>query len=169
MSELSADIVTEITGANVRRAIPYTYRRGREAPPIEDFYVGQVDHSDPILITPGMIGNCAAATKDRNPIHIEDDIAQAVLTLGLVSARLANNFPGVGTVITGINVRLVQKVRIGDELKIDLTVEKITLEKGNLAVGTIVRNQRGEDVLTGSIFVKLPGQSNSAGNGNGQG
>src|SRR3990170_4981276 len=71
----------------------------------------------------------AEATGDRNPVHFDDDyaartpfkgrIVHGMLTAGLISALLAGELPGPGTIYLEQHLRFLQPVRIGDAITAD--------------------------------------------------
>lgn len=74
----------------------------------------------------------AAATGDRNPIHFDDAyaaqtrfggrIAHGLLVGGIISALLANDLPGPGTVYLGQTLRFLAPVRPGDLVRCEVEV-----------------------------------------------
>ncbi len=110
----------------------------------------------------------AAVSGDVNPVHLDEEfaagtqfkgrIAHGMYTGGLVSAALAMELPGPGTVYIGQDFRFERPVRIGDTLTVELTVEELLPEKKFVKIRTVVLNQAGKPVLSGTATVMAPAQ-----------
>ncbi|MCG3168956.1 MAG: (R)-specific enoyl-CoA hydratase [Pseudomonadales bacterium] len=110
----------------------------------------------------------AAVSGDVNPVHLDEEfaagtqfkgrIAHGMYTGGLVSAALAMELPGPGTVYIGQDFRFERPVRIGDTLTVELTVEELLPEKKFVKIRTVVLNQAGKPVLSGMATVMAPAQ-----------
>jgi 3-hydroxybutyryl-CoA dehydratase len=85
----------------------------------------------------------ALATGDRNPIHFDDDyaaetrfggrIAHGMLVGGLISALLADELPGPGTIYLGQELRFRAPVRPGDQVRCEVEVTEIDGRRVTLA------------------------------------
>ena len=74
----------------------------------------------------------AAASGDRNPVHFDDDyaagttfggrIAHGILTASFLSAVIANDLPGPGSIYLGQTLRFRRPVRPGDDVRVVLEV-----------------------------------------------
>jgi 3-hydroxybutyryl-CoA dehydratase len=109
----------------------------------------------------------AAASKDNNPIHIDQEfakktglggtVAHGMLILAYVSAYMTDNF-GLNWLNSGlINIRFKSPARPGDTLQIS---GKITGLENNEAYKTIrcdilCQNQQGEPVIVGETKVRI--------------
>lgn len=110
----------------------------------------------------------AAVSGDVNPVHLDEEfaagtqfkgrIAHGMYTGGLVSAALAMELPGPGTIYIGQELRFERPVRIGDTLTVELTVEELIPEKKFVKIRTVVLNQSGKPVLSGMATVMAPTQ-----------
>ncbi len=108
----------------------------------------------------------AQACGDANPIHLDDAyaattpfgrrIAHGMLTASLVSAVLANDLPGPGTVYLGQDLKFKAPVFIGDT--ITATVECIAYreDKRIATFKTTCTNQDAKVVLEGEAVVIAP-------------
>jgi 3-hydroxybutyryl-CoA dehydratase len=77
----------------------------------------------------------ALATGDRNPIHFDDAyaaetrfggrIAHGMLVGGLISALLADELPGPGTIYLGQELRFRAPVRPGDRVRCEVEVTEV--------------------------------------------
>lgn len=108
----------------------------------------------------------ATASGDNNPIHLDDTyaattqfgrrIAHGMLTASLISAVLANDLPGPGSIYLGQEVKFRAPVYIGDT--ITTTVELIAYreDKRIATFKTTCINQDGTLVLEGEAVVLAP-------------
>ena len=104
----------------------------------------------------------AKVTGDFNPVHIDEEaaaksrfggrIAHGMLSGGLVSAAIANNLPGEGSIYLAQTMRFTAPVRIGDTITVSLTVLEL-LSKKRVRLATLCRNQNGETVLDGEATI----------------
>jgi 3-hydroxybutyryl-CoA dehydratase len=118
------------------------------------------------LITAAMIENFAAATGDTNAIHLDDEfakttrfgrrIAHGLLTGGLISAVLANDLPGPGTVYLGQRLTFKAPVFIGDSITAHVEVTAYRDTKRIATFNTVCINQAGVTVLEGEATVLAP-------------
>lgn len=110
----------------------------------------------------------AAVSGDRNPVHLDAEyaagtlfkerIAHGMFSGALVSAAIACELPGPGTIYLGQNLRFTRPVKLGDRLRVDLEVlEK--LPKNRVRIATRVFNQNDEQVVDGEAEVLAPKQS----------
>lgn len=108
----------------------------------------------------------AEATGDRNPVHLDEvfarntrfggRIAHGMLVASFISAVLADELPGPGTIYLGQSLRFITPVRIGDEITTRVEVLEIISEKSRARLSTVCRNQDGITVLEGEATVLLP-------------
>ncbi|MBN7796686.1 MaoC family dehydratase [Parahaliea mediterranea] len=110
----------------------------------------------------------AAATGDVNPVHLDPDyaastpfgepIAHGMLTGGLISAALALEMPGPGTVFLGQSLRFRAPVKPGDTVTIELTVTEKRSRRQWVSIDCRAVNQHGKVVASGSAEVMAPGE-----------
>lgn len=108
----------------------------------------------------------AAVSGDRNPVHLDaayaattpfkGQIAHGMFTGALISAALAMDLPGPGTVYLGQNLSFRKPVMIGDELTVILEVTAKHESKPIVTLGCTVTNQDGKIVATGEATVMAP-------------
>ena len=89
----------------------------------------------------------ALATGDRNPIHFDDAyaagtrfggrIAPGLLVGGLISALLASELPGPGSIYLGQELRFRAPVRPGDAVRCEVEVTERD-ERGRVTLATRV-------------------------------
>ena len=107
----------------------------------------------------------ARVSGDRNPVHIDEEwanasffrgrIAHGILIGGLISAAIGMQLPGPGTIYLSQTLKWLAPVRPGDELTATVTVREIVAERNRVVLDTVV--MRGEDlVLTGEALVMPP-------------
>jgi acyl dehydratase len=108
----------------------------------------------------------AAISGDVNPLHLDDDfaantrfgrrIAHGMITGALVSAALALELPGPGTVYLSQDLRFRLPVHPGDSISVELTVTEKQERRGLVRLDCNVVNQDGKRVATGAAEVIAP-------------
>lgn len=136
--------------------------------PYPDLEVGQQAHSIR-LVTARDIQLFALASGDFNPLHLDPDyaaatefgecIAHGMFTGALVSAVLANQLPGPGTIYLGQELRFRLPVRIGDTLETRVTVTGKQDRGRRVTLECEVVNQHGKRVVTGVATVMAPAEA----------
>lgn len=107
----------------------------------------------------------AAVSGDNNPVHLDaafaaetmfkERIAHGMFTGALISAAIACNLPGPGTIYLGQQLKFTRPVKLGDTLTVKLEVlEK--LPKNRVRIATRVYNQDGKQVVDGEAEVLAP-------------
>ena len=107
----------------------------------------------------------ATVSGDVNPVHLDEEfaattpfkgrIAHGMLSGALISAAIACELPGPGTIYIGQEMSFLRPVRLGDEIRIELEVlEKLPKNRGRIA--TRVLNQEGKKVVDGVATVMAP-------------
>jgi 3-hydroxybutyryl-CoA dehydratase len=109
----------------------------------------------------------AELTGDRNPVHLDEEyaattrfgrrIAHGMLGASLVSAVLANELPGRGSVYLSQTLRFTAPVFLGDTVTARVTVKHVREDKPVVTLETVCTNQRGERVVEGEAVVLAPG------------
>ena len=89
-------------------------------------------------ITDEMIQSFANLTGDTNPVHLDDTyaagtrfgrrIAHGMIAAGLISATLANDLPGPGTVYVSQTLEFKRPVYPGDTITTTVEVKNIRLK-----------------------------------------
>ncbi|MFL6333903.1 MAG: MaoC family dehydratase [Pyrinomonadaceae bacterium] len=108
----------------------------------------------------------AELTGDRNPVHLDEEyaastrfgrrIAHGMLGASLISAVLANELPGRGTVYLSQTLRFTAPVFLGDTVTARVTVKAVREDKPVVTLETVCTNQRGERVVEGEAVVLVP-------------
>jgi len=108
----------------------------------------------------------AGITGDFNPAHVNEAyakntffktrIAHGMLTAGFISAIIANQLPGPGTIYLKQDISFLAPVRIGDTITARVEVLELTPEKNRVRLKTTCSNQDGVMVLSGEGLVSPP-------------
>jgi len=119
------------------------------------------------VISDQMIRDFAAVTGDTNPVHLDDSyaagtrfgrrIAHGMIAAGLISATLANDLPGPGTVYLGQTLKFKLPVFMGDAVTATVEVTAVRPDKPIVTLATVCSNQDGEIVLEGEATVMVTG------------
>jgi len=113
----------------------------------------------------------AAVSGDVNPVHLDADfaagtvfgerIAHGMLTGAFISAALAMELPGPGTIYLGQSLRFRLPVKIGDTLTVTLEVTDKQDRRNIVTLDCRAHNQAGKLVATGTAEVIAPAQKMS--------
>lgn len=108
----------------------------------------------------------AAVSGDTNPVHLDEAfaattqfegrIAHGMLTGAYVSAALALNLPGPGSIYLGQTLKFRAPVRIDDTLTIKLEVTEKNDRRKQATISCTVLNQHGKKVATGEATALPP-------------
>ena len=115
------------------------------------------------MITDEDVRAFAAVSGDENPIHLDEDfavntpfgkrIAHGMLSASLISAVLANDLPGHGSIYMGQTLKFVAPVFIGDEITARVTVTSVRDDKPIAKLETVCVNQHNEIVIKGEATI----------------
>jgi len=118
------------------------------------------------LVTNREVELFAAVSGDHNPVHLDPEYAQTtqfgeciahgMLTGAFISAAIAMELPGPGTIYLGQNLQFRSPVLLGDTLTVALEVTAKHDSKPWVTISTVVRNQNGKDVAKGEATVMAP-------------
>lgn len=107
----------------------------------------------------------AEVTGDRNPVHLDDRfarqtrfgrrIAHGMLGASLISAVLANELPGPGTIYLSQTLQFTAPIYLNDTVTVHVTVTKIREDKPIVTLETLCINQHGEIVIRGEAVVLI--------------
>jgi 3-hydroxybutyryl-CoA dehydratase len=119
------------------------------------------------IITDEMIRLFAALTGDTNPVHLDDDyaagtrfgrrIAHGMIAAGLISATLASDLPGPGTIYLSQTLQFKAAVFPGDTITTTVEVKHVRPDKPIVTLSTVCINQDDVVVLEGEAVVLVSG------------
>jgi len=102
-------------------------------------------------------------TGDHNPLHFDQEharrtrfgqpISHGMLTGSLFSPIIAHQLPGEGAIYLSQSLKFLAPVFAGDTITAELTVTRVREDRQIITLEGIVRNQRGEVVITGESVV----------------
>jgi 3-hydroxybutyryl-CoA dehydratase len=114
-------------------------------------------------ISDEMIRAFADLTGDTNPVHLDEAyasttrfgrrIAHGMIAAGLISATLANDLPGPGTVYLSQTLQFKAPVYPGDTITATVEVKSTRPDKPIVTLNTICTNQENKVVLEGEAVV----------------
>lgn len=114
-------------------------------------------------ITDEMIRGFADLTGDTNPVHLDDvyaqttrfgrRIAHGMIAASLISATLANDLPGPGTVYLSQTLQFKAPVFPGDIITTTVEVKSVHPDKPIVTLTTFCKNQDDKVVLEGEAVV----------------
>ncbi len=114
-------------------------------------------------ITDEIIQSFADLTGDHNPLHLDDSyaastrfgrrIAHGMLAAGLISATLANDLPGPGTIYLSQSLQFKAPVYPGDTITATVEVKALRPGKPLVTLATTCTKQDGTVVLEGEAVV----------------
>ena len=121
------------------------------------------------LITNQEVEAFAAISGDHNPLHLDPEyaattafgecIAHGMLTGALISAAIAMQLPGPGSVYLSQNIQFRAPVMLGDTLTVTLTVTHKHAKRPWVTLQCEVANQEGKAVAKGEAQVAAPPES----------
>ena len=114
-------------------------------------------------ISDEMIRSFANLTGDTNPVHLDEvyaagtrfgrRIAHGMIAAGLISATLANDLPGPGTVYLSQTLQFKAPVYPGDTITTTVEVKNVRPDKPIVTLSTTCTNQENKVVLEGEAVV----------------
>ena len=118
------------------------------------------------LITNQEVEAFAAISGDHNPLHLDPDyaattpfgecIAHGMLTGALISAAIAMQLPGPGSVYLNQSLQFRAPVFLGDTLTVTLEVTEKHVKRPWVTLSCTVENQDGKAVAKGEAQVAAP-------------
>ena len=108
----------------------------------------------------------AGITGDFNPAHVNEvyakntffktRIAHGMLTAGFISAIIANQLPGPGSIYLKQDLSFLAPVHIGDTITGRVEILELIPEKNRVRIKTTCSNQDGVIVISGEGLVSPP-------------
>lgn len=110
----------------------------------------------------------AACSGDVNPVHLDNDYAATTVfgecighgmwTGALISAAIATQLPGPGSVYRGQSLSFKHPVKLGDTVTITLTVTEIKARVKLVTLSCEAHNQDGKLIAKGEAEVIAPAE-----------
>lgn len=129
-----------------------------------EYYIGQRASAERKILLED-VKRFASLSGDFNPIHLDADyakgqgfpdaIAHGDFSMALISALIATELPGPGTVFISYDIRFLRPVVVGDQITVHVEIEEL-LERRRARLKTDLVNQKGVTVLQGNAVVRLP-------------
>ena len=117
-------------------------------------------------LTMGDVKLFAAISGDVNPAHVDEDYAKSsrfheIIAHGmwggtLISTVLGTKLPGPGTIYLGQTLRFLKPVKLGDVIRVIVTVKEKILESHRLILDCECENENGDTVIQGTAEVIAP-------------
>ena len=117
------------------------------------------------LVSDADIAAFAAVSGDHNPVHLDEAFAQTtafkgriahgMLSAAWISALIAGELPGPGTVYLGQTLGFRRPVRPGDEVTVRVAVAAVDRDKGRVTLTTTC-SVGGKTVVDGEAVVLAP-------------
>jgi len=118
-----------------------------------------------LTISDDTIRAFAEVTGDNNPVHLDDEyaagsrfgrrVAHGMIAAGLISATLANDLPGPGSIYLGQTLNFIMPVFPGDTVTATVEVLSVRPDKPIVTLSTVCTNQNDEVVLEGEAVIKV--------------
>mgnify|MGYP001395318357 CR=1 FL=1 len=137
----------------------------------EDLRVGMSAHTIRTVLEEDIV-KFAEVSGDHNPLHLDptfaastkfgERIAHGMLTASFISAVIGNQFPGPGCIYISQTLKFKAPVRIGDAVKVEVTLIKLHATRNRATFRTIA--SVGERVvIEGEAVGLVPSRSTSVG------
>ncbi len=107
----------------------------------------------------------AGISTDVNPAHLDEEyskttmfggrIAHGMLSAGFISAVLANQLPGPGTIYLSQTLKFKAPVRPGDTVRATVTVKEVLAAKNRVVLDTVC-TVGGNVVIEGECMMMPP-------------
>lgn len=131
---------------------------------LEDLAIGMTARLTKTITMEDIVKFSEVST-DVNPVHLDPDyaattpfkgiIAHGMLSAGLISAVMANQLPGPGTVYLGQSLKFKVPVRPGEEVTATATIKEIDARRKRVVLETVCTVQ-GRTVIEGEATVMFP-------------
>ena len=118
-----------------------------------------------LQITEAKVNAFAELSGDTNPVHLDEAyasesffkgrIAHGALVASSISAVLGTQLPGPGAIYLKQELNFRAPVYLGDTVTATATVTSWNPDRGRIDVETIVTNQDGVEVITGSASLMM--------------
>lgn len=116
-------------------------------------------------ISEELIKTFSEISGDMNPVHLNEEyakttlfksrIAHGLLVASFISALIANELPGEGSIYLKQDLNFLKPVYIGDIIETAVTITELKTEKKIIKLQTKCSNQNGDEVIAGEAIIKL--------------
>ncbi|MCB1614797.1 MAG: MaoC family dehydratase N-terminal domain-containing protein [Pseudomonadales bacterium] len=110
----------------------------------------------------------AISSGDYNPVHLDETyarttafgecIAHGMWSGALISAAIAMQMPGPGSIYRSQTIKFSKPVKVGDSLTVSLTITDKKQRTRLVTIDCTVKNQHGEIVARGEAEVIAPAE-----------
>jgi len=131
---------------------------------LDELSIDQTD-SRVFTVDDAAIRAFADVSTDHNPVHVDEDfaakspfkgrIAHGMLLGAYISATLATDLPGRGSIYVSQTLDFKRAVRPGDEVTIEVTIKAIDLKSGHVTLSTLAK-VKNKTMLSGTAVVIAP-------------
>jgi 3-hydroxybutyryl-CoA dehydratase len=131
---------------------------------LEDLEIGRTAERKHV-VTDGDIRAFAEVSGDNNPLHLDEvfaketafkgRIAHGMLSGAYISAALAGEIPGAGSVYLSQSLNFKRPVRIGDEVTTRIVIKEIDERRARITIATACF-VRGKVATDGEAVVMVP-------------
>ena len=131
---------------------------------LEELFIGQTATKTKTFNTDDVLTFSELST-DKNPIHIDEDYAKnsafkerivhGFLVGSLISAVIANDLPGEGSVYLHQDMDFKKPVKHGDTITARVEIVNIRKDKSIITLKTECINLNGDIVISGQAVIKL--------------
>jgi 3-hydroxybutyryl-CoA dehydratase len=131
---------------------------------LEDLEIGRTAERKN-TVTDADIRAFAEVSGDRNPLHLDEEfalstafkgrIAHGMLSGAYISAALAGELPGAGSVYLSQTLNFKRPVRIGDEVTTRIVIKEIDTKRARITIATACY-VRGKVATDGEATVMVP-------------
>lgn len=119
------------------------------------------------VVTQQLVEQFSAVSGDSNPIHLDPDyaketpfgrcIAPGLLIGSFVSALLANELPGPGTIYLKQDLKFLKPVFLGMQVQAIVRVSHIDNRRNHVTLDTqALESSAGLELVSGQALVKVP-------------
>lgn len=108
----------------------------------------------------------AEVSRDTNPIHLDEEfaaqsrfggrIAHGMLAAAMISALIASELPGPGSVYLKQELKFVRPIRVGDTVRTHLEIVGIDVDRRRVRLETRCFDGAGNVLVDGEATIWLP-------------
>ncbi|MGC9323499.1 MAG: MaoC family dehydratase [Desulfomonilia bacterium] len=130
----------------------------------EDLALGESSWFEKTITDADIFAFCGICG-DFNPLHVSETFAQATrfntrIAHGMLSASLIDptltEIVGAGGIHVSQSIIFTAPVKVGDTIRVESTITEKIPEKRGLKIESVLTNQDGTIVITGTASVRVP-------------